>query len=90
MDKVINYPIQMICVVNANGSITPMRFRYEDDSHKLYTVNIDEIHAHNEVHVAGTTSIIYTCSAIINNEKALFSLKYTVPTHKWIFHRRLS
>ena len=90
MNPSMDYPIQMICAVSTSGNITPMRFRYEDTEHKLFTVNIDEVLAHNEIQIAGATYIIFTCSAVIDNQKTLFKIKYTIPSHQWIFIRRLN
>jgi hypothetical protein len=37
------FPVDMICLCNANGDIQPLRFRMEDEKHQLVRVDIDEV-----------------------------------------------
>ena len=38
-----NVPVQMIAHCGADGSMQPLRFRFEDAEHVLHTVRISEV-----------------------------------------------
>ena len=90
MEQTFNIPIQVFCVVSTMGDLTPVRFRFESDDHRIITVEITEILSHKELRMAGTREIIYTCSAIIEKQAQIVNLKYQINSHRWIFARFLT
>lgn len=90
MEQTFNIPIQVFCVVSTMGDLTPVRFRFESEDHRIITVEIAEILSHKELRMAGTREIIYTCSAIIEKQAQIFNLKYQINSHRWIFARFLT
>lgn len=90
MDTKGSFPIQLFCVVSTLGELTPIRFRYEDEEHRITTVQITQVYARKETQFAGTKAILYTCGAVIGDRNEMFELKYTINTHRWVFYRRLT
>lgn len=89
MRKTVNLPIQLISSCSTLGDITPIRFRYEDESHKLETVNIEEIINRKVSKINGIEEIIYTCKASLSGTITFFDLKYIISSHKWILFQIL-
>ena len=90
MEQTFNIPIQVFCVVSTMGDLTPVRFRFESEDHRIITVEITEILSHKELRMAGTREILYTCTATIEKRTQIFNLKYQVNSHRWIFARFLT
>lgn len=84
-----NIPIQVFCVVSTIGDLTPVRFRYEAEDHRILTVPITEILCQKETKSAGSREIIFTCTANMEGSIHLFNLKYNVNHHRWIFAKFL-
>ena len=79
--------IEVISVFAADGSITPLRFRMEDEAHQLQTVAISQIVCAKPIRYAGIDAIQYLCKAFQNGQEHLFELRYTVRTHRWTLFR---
>ena len=86
-----NIPIQVGCAVDTTGDITPLWFRYEDpEDYKLCTVKILNVLSHKEINPVGFKIIQFICTALIDESKRLFELRYSVGTHKWTFYQMLN
>lgn len=83
------FPVDMICLCNANGDIQPLRFRMEDEKHQLLRVDIDEVISCKKIQYVGIEAYIYLCSATVGDSKWLIELKYTIRSHTWSFHRKV-
>lgn len=83
----MNVQIEMICVCAADGRLTPLRFRIEDESHCLQTVSIAQVLVCKPIQYAGIDAIQYLCKAIMDGKERLFELRYTVKTHRWSLFR---
>jgi hypothetical protein len=77
-------PIQMIFLCNTDGSIRPIRFRFEDEEHHLNTVQVTEIKVMNEIHYAGIEILSCICKAVMGNAEKMFEVRYFVKEHKWV------
>lgn len=84
-----NQKIDVIAVCAANGSLRPLRFRYEDEAHCLRSVRIDEVICCKEIEYVGIEAFIYTCRAYEEAQEHLFELKFTVRSHSWVLFRVL-
>lgn len=84
-----NLPVQVIVHCMADGSLQPLRFRFEDADHVLHTVHIDEIVDCRKVEYMGVDALLFLCKGIFACRERLFELKYTVHTHKWVLFREL-
>ena len=82
-------PVDVICVYSANGDIRPLRFRMEDEDHQLLRVDIDEIISCREVQYVGIEAHIFLCRAMVQGQKTLFELKYTIRSHSWCLLRKV-
>ncbi len=84
-----NVEIDMISVCLADGSLQPLRFRYEDPAHQLHRVTITEILCCKEVQYVGIEALLYTCRCLDGPQERLFELRYTIRTHRWVIFRQL-
>ncbi len=83
----MNLQIEVISVCGSDGTITPLRFRMEDESHCLQTVAITQVVCAKPIQYAGIDAIQYLCKAKCEGLEKLFELRYTVRTHRWTLFR---
>ena len=84
-----NTPIDVICVCSACGEIRPLRFRMENEDHRLIRVDIDEIISVKQIQYVGIEATVYLCRAVVEGTQWLFELKYTIRSHIWCLIRRI-
>lgn len=82
-------PVDVIAICSANGDIRPLRFRMEDEEHRLLRVDIDEVISEKPVQYVGIEAKIFLCRATVQGKKRLFELKYTIRSHSWCLHREV-
>lgn len=77
----VNIPIQMISCTDTNGKITPIRFRFFDNTGELITVKIDKILStdQNENRIGAN----FCCTALIHGSQRRFTLWYNYFAHEW-------
>jgi len=91
MKQTVNIPVQLISSCSTLGTFTPLRFRYTvPETHELITVDIDEILSKKENIFIGIHEIIFTCTATIQEMKKIFSLRYSIVTHRWYIFQMLT
>ena len=83
----VNLQIEVISVFATDGSITPLRFRMEDEANCLQTVAISQVVCAKPIQYAGIDAIQYLCKAHLEGKERLFELRYTVRTHRWTLFR---
>ncbi len=86
----LNLPIEMISICYADGQLRPLRFRYEDNNHSLFTVKIAEILVARELNYVGRQFYQYICKALSAKKEMLFELRYEVKNHRWTLFRFLN
>ena len=84
----LNRPVDVISVCNADVTIKPLRLRFEDESNQLLRVDIEEVVSTREVQFVGVEATIFLCRATVGEQPWMFELKYTFRTHCWCIHRR--
>ena len=84
-----NTPIDVISVCEASGEIRPLRFRMEDEDHRLRRIDIDQVISTRKIQYAGIEAHIFLCTALVEGQEWLFELKYTIRTHCWCLFRRI-
>lgn len=84
-----NTPIDVICVCSTCGEIRPLRFRMENEEHRLLRVDIDEIISTKTIQYVGIEANVYLCKAVVEGVQWLFELKYTIRSHSWCLFRRV-
>ena len=82
-----NVQIEMISVCGVDGSLTPLRFRLEDEEHQLRTVAIRQVVCCNRIQYAGVDAIQYLCKAEVRGRETLFELRYAIRSHSWCLFR---
>lgn len=83
-------PVDVIVMCSANGDIRPLRFRMENENHKLIRVDIDEIVSCKEIQYVGIEAQIFLCRATVADKKWLFELRYTIRSHNWCLLRSVN
>ena len=81
--------MDVICAYSASGEIRPLRFRLEDEEHRLLRIDIDEVISCQEVQYVGIEAQIFLCRATVDGKKTLFELKYTIRSHSWCLLRKV-
>ena len=82
-------PVDVICVCSADGDIRPLRFRMEDEEHRLLRIDIEEIISFRDVQFVGIEARIFLCRATVGQKKWLFELRYTIRSHNWCLLRKV-
>ena len=82
-------PVDVICVCSADGDIRPLRFRMEDEEHRLLRIDIEEIISFRDVQFVGIEARIFLCRATVGQRKWLFELRYTIRSHNWCLLRKV-
>lgn len=82
-------PVDVICVCSADGDIRPLRFRMEDEDHRLLRVDIDEVITSKPIQYVGIEAKIFLCTAIVEEKKWLFELRYMIRSHSWCLLRKV-
>ena len=88
-NDVRNQPVDVIAVCGIDGSLHPLRFRYEDEAHVMHRVRIDEVLCCKEIEYVGIEAFVYTCRAYEETQAHMFELKFTVRSHCWTLFRVL-
>lgn len=83
-------PVDVISMCSADGDIRPLRFRMEDEAHRLIRVDIEEVLSVKQVQYVGIEAYVFLCCATVQEKRWLFELKYTIRTHVWCLHRSVS
>ena len=68
--------VDMISVCNADGSLQPLRFRYEDGDQCRRLGRVLEILCCEQVSYVGVEAYVFTCRAQMGEEEHLLKLKY--------------
>ena len=84
-----NLKIDVIAVCNADGTLEPLRFRYEDETHRLRRVCVTEVLCCKPIQYVGIEATVYLCRATVREKRWLFELKYTIRTHTWSLQRKV-
>lgn len=82
-------PVDVISMCSANGDIRPLRFRMEDEQHRLLRVDIEEVISSKFIQYVGIEAQIFLCRATVRGKKWLFELRYTIRTHTWCLLRKV-
>lgn len=83
------FPVDVICVCSANGEIRPLRFRMEDETHRLLRIDIDEVISCKPIQYAGIEAKVFLCRATVEDRRWIFELKYMIRSHSWCLSRRV-
>lgn len=82
-------PVDVIALYSANGDIRPLRFRMEDEEHRLLRIDIEEIVNCREIQYVGIEARTFLCYATVEDKRWLFELRYTIRSHSWCLLRKV-
>ena len=77
----VDIPIQMISCTDTNGKITPIRFRFLDNTGELVTVTINKILSPDQD--KNRIGINFSCAARVHGAQKYFTLRYNYFAHEW-------
>ncbi len=75
--------VDMISVCNADGSLLPLRFRFEDRDRCVRRVQVLEVLACREIKYVTVEAYEYTCRGRIGEREELMRVRYAVRSHRW-------
>ena len=73
-------PVAVICVYEADGTVTPMRFKYQEKDESKVTVNIDSISSRKNIR--GGYS--FACLATNYGRQQQVILNFYIDLHLWV------
>ena len=77
----VDIPIQMISCTDTNGKITPIRFRFLDNTGELVTVTINKILSTDQD--KNRIGVNFSCAAQVHGSQKYFTLRYNYFAHEW-------
>ncbi len=78
--EIINQPVKVLAVFNTDGSIEPVRFRFDDK-----IVRVEKITKSYEEKIVGNIRLVFVC---LHNEKDIFELKYELDSKIWFLFKK--
>lgn len=78
-----NTPIDVICLIDKTGKLTPLKIQIECDDSSIITTKINEVVYYKENKYAGFTTYDYGCKVTICDVEKLIVLRYYVAEHTW-------
>ena len=82
-------PVDVIALYSTNGDIRPLRFRMEDEDHRLLRIDIEKVVSCREIQYVGIEARTFLCYATIEDRQWLFELRYTIRSHSWSLIRKV-
>lgn len=77
----VNIPVQMISCTDTNGKITPMRFRFRDNTGELITVTIEKVLSQDQDR--NRLGVNFSCAAVVSGVRRQVTLWYNYFAHEW-------
>ena len=75
--------VDMIAVCRADGSLQPLRFRFEDGEQRVRRVQVLEVLACREVKYVSVEAYEYVCRVREEEREELLTLRYAIRAHRW-------
>ena len=86
----LNIPVQMFCLMEMDGKITPLFFKFKDDGGHIQKVDIVNILQRNERNYYGVRELRYVCRGKLEERKNTVDLLYEVDTQRWRIYQMIS
>lgn len=81
--KLRNQQIDMISWTSAEGIVTPVRFRLEENGVQT-VIRVGRVLRRDKNLFGGTPTLLFRCSSILHGEERLYELSYHCGTQKWL------
>ncbi|MGX8794718.1 hypothetical protein ACR6HW_01310 [Fusibacter sp. JL298sf-3] len=85
--KVVNKSIEVISWFDADGQITPIRFRIFETASEGQVLKISKIVERSFEKLAGNAMWVYKCLCYDGAYEKVFVLKYELATCRWILFK---
>lgn len=79
----VNIPVQMICVVDTTGKISPLRFRYRTADSSIESALVENVISRDEQNCVGIREKRYICVARMGEAMRTLEIRYHVESQKW-------
>lgn len=73
----------MASIVSKDGTLTPLKFRYEEADGTLLTIKIDHVLHFEREKKAGNIMFLYQCRSLIRDQDKIYELKYEPESSRW-------
>lgn len=84
--KTVVKPIKMVCWMNEEGQVTPIRFKIAtEDGDKVFSIM--STHNIEQTRVAGNRVYRYECYVDINGTARACEIRYEVDSCKWVLFK---
>lgn len=85
--KVLMKSVDMICLSSCEGTITPLKFRWQEDGLEPRIIRIDHIIDRKEEKLAGNPMLVFTAQSTIDGIERIFEMKYDIRNYKWYLYK---
>lgn len=79
----VNIPIQMYCVVDTTGRISPFKFKLETEEHAIETIVVQEIISRDERNFVGIREKQFVCKVLIGEKIVPLELRLNIESQQW-------
>jgi len=80
--------IRIVTRSNANGEITPVRIKVQDDTETGQTVVVDKVVKREETRITGSNHLLFLCRSLMNDKMRQFELSLDLLSCRWYLHSR--
>lgn len=80
--------VDMLAVCSADGTLQPLRFRFEDENREIKLARVLEILSCQEIRYVNVEAYCFACRAQIGEEERILHLRYSIRSHCWRLFRR--
>ena len=85
-----DFPVQVIAHVDGDGTVTPLKFRYEDERSQTHTAQVLKVLKSREVPFVGVEAQVFQCLVREDEQEQVYELKYAFRIHRWTLLRRIA
>lgn len=85
--KVVAKPIDMVCWIDKDGHINPVRFRLDNEDSESTVIRINRVVTRDREKLAGNHMLVFNCQGCINGLQKPFEIKYELNTCKWMLFK---
>ena len=84
--KLLNKNIDMISWTSTEGTVTPVRFRMEEEG-ELITIKVGHIIQTETNRFGGSQTLCFLCSSVIGDTERIYELTCNCETQKWLLKK---
>lgn len=84
--KLVNKNIDMISWTSKDGSVTPVRFRLEENGEAI-VIKVDHIIQTEKNKFGGSLTLCFLCSSVISGIEKLYELTCNCDNQKWLLRK---